>query len=283
MGFIAQKLARLVVVVFAVSALTFLMLALLPGDVVYALAGQDASAQDVAAIRQELGLDRNILVRYLDWIGGVVQGDFGHSLRSKEPVLEAILGRLPVTVELLILAQLLALLLALPTGIVSAYKAGSKIDRALTTAGFGMISVPGFALAITLIFLFAIRLHWLPATGFEPFSEGLWANLRTMVLPALSIALIEWVGLMRILRSDMIATLQEDYITMARAKGLPTSRILLHHALRPSSFTLVTILGLQVGGLIGGAVIIENIFALPGIGRLLVNAIWARDFMIVQG
>jgi peptide/nickel transport system permease protein len=138
-------------------------------------------------------------------------------------------------------------------------------------------------MALVGIYLFAIQLHWLPATGYVPIAYGFWANIRSFILPALSIALIEWVVLMRVLRSDMISTLQQNYILMARAKGLPPWKVLLHHALRPSSFTLVTVLGIQIGRLLGGAVIIETIFALPGIGRLLVNAIYSRDYMVVQG
>jgi peptide/nickel transport system permease protein len=146
-----------------------------------------------------------------------------------------------------------------------------------------MISIPPFVMALVLIFFVALRLDLLPATGYTPLSEGLWDNLRTFILPALSIALIEWVSLMRLLRNDMIVTLQEDFIAMARAKGLPAWHILLRHALRPSSFSLITILGLQIGTLIGGTLIIESIFALPGIGRLLLTGIFSRDYVVVQG
>ncbi|MDP6351803.1 MAG: ABC transporter permease [Alphaproteobacteria bacterium] len=281
--FVTLKLLRLIGVVFAVSALTFVMVAMLPADIAYDIAGQDATPAQIEAIRAELGLDQNVLVRYGHWLMSLAQGDMGRSFRSDEPVLDAIWSRLPVTIELLVLSQVFALLLAIPAGVYCAYRAGSRFDRVLGSTGFGMISVPTFVLAIVLIYLFALRLEWLPATGYEPFSEGVWANLRTFVLPSLSIALVEWVPLMRTLRSDMIATLKEDFISMAKAKGLPAWRILTRHALRPSSFTLITILGLQIGGLIGGALIIETIFALPGIGRLLINAIYARDYMIVQG
>ena len=234
-------------------------------------------------IRAELGLNEPIGWRFIDGVGKLLHGDLGRSFRSDEPVTEAILSRLPVTLELLFLSQVFALALAIPAGVYTAYRAGGRLDRLLGSLGFAMISVPVFVLAILLIYFFALRLGVLPATGYEPLSEGLWANLRTFLLPSLSIALVEWVPLTRILRSDMIATLKEDFISMAKAKGLPPWHILLRHALRPSSFTLITILGLQIGGLIGGALIIETIFALPGVGRLLINAIYARDFMIVQG
>jgi peptide/nickel transport system permease protein len=283
MRFIGFKLLRLIGVVVAVASLTFFMVALLPGDLAYELAGDEATPEQIAMIRAELGLNEPIGWRFIDWVGKLLHGDLGRSFRSDEPVTEAILSRLPVTLELLFLSQVFALALAIPAGVYTAYRAGGRLDRLLGSLGFAMISVPVFVLAILLIYFFALRLGVLPATGYEPLSEGLWANLRTFLLPSLSIALVEWVPLTRILRSDMIATLKEDFISMAKAKGLPPWHILLRHALRPSSFTLITILGLQIGGLIGGALIIETIFALPGVGRLLINAIYARDFMIVQG
>jgi peptide/nickel transport system permease protein len=283
MGFIWNKIVRLVLVVLAVTALTFLMVNLLPGDVADMIGGQVASQEDIQTIRKDLGLDRNIIVRYVTWLGHLIQGDLGQSYLTQESVLRVIMIRLPVTVELLVISQFLTLLLALPAGIFSAYRNGSFLDRLISIGGFATLSIPGFVMALVGIYLFAIQLRWLPATGYTPLSYGFWANIRSFILPALSIALIEWVVLMRVLRSDMITTLQQNYILMARAKGLPPWKVLVHHALRPSSFTLVTVLGMQIGRLLGGAVIIETIFALPGIGRLMVNAIYARDYMVVQG
>ena len=283
MQFFWKKILRLILVGLAVTALTFLMVNLLPGDVADMIGGQGASQEDIQAIRKNLGLDRNILVRYVTWLGHLIQGDLGQSYLTQESVLRVIMTRLPITVELLIISQLLTLLLALPAGIFSAYRNGSFLDRLISIGGFATLSIPNFVMALVGIYLFAIQLRWLPATGYTPLSYGFWANIRSFILPALSIALIEWVVLMRVLRSDMITTLQQNYILMARAKGLPPWKVLLHHALRPSSFTLVTVLGMQIGRLLGGAVIIETIFALPGIGRLMVNAIYARDSMVVQG
>jgi peptide/nickel transport system permease protein len=283
MAFIWKKILRLVLVSLAVTAMTFLMVNLLPGDIADMIGGQAASQEDIKAIRKGLGLDRNILVRYVTWLGDLFQGDLGQSYLTQESVLHVILTRLPVTVELLVISQIFTLLLALPAGVFSAYRNGSLPDRLISISGFATLSIPSFVMALVGIYVFAIQLCWLPATGHTPFSYGFWANIRSFILPALSIALIEWVVLMRVLRSDMITTLQQNYILMARAKGLPPWKILLHHALRPSSFTLVTVLGMQIGRLLGGAVIIETIFTLPGIGRLLVNAIYARDYMVVQG
>jgi len=283
MRYLAGRLGHLLVVLFAVTFVTFILVNVLPGDIAYDIAGLDASEAEVQAIRLDLGLDRPAVVRYIEWLGGVLTGDWGQSYRTGEPVIEAIMSRFPVSLELVIIAQIMALLLALPLGIISALRANSRFDRIVTTAGFFCLAVPNFMMAIILIYIFGLWLHWLPVTGYESLSEGLWANLRNFILPALSFALAEWTLLARVLRSDMIGVLQEDYISMARAKGMPLRRILWVHALRPSSFSLITLLGLQVGALIGGSIIIESIFALPGVGRLLVGSIFARDFLVIQG
>ena len=230
-----------------------------------------------------MGLDQPILIRYVGWLGHILQGDFGRSFRTGQTVLQAVGERLPVSLELMILAEFLGLLIGVPLAIACAARSGSAFDRFMTSTAFGMLSVPSFLAAILLIYLFAVELHWLPATGYVPLSEDVIGNLRFFVLPALTLALAEWPGIMRVLRSDMIATLQEDYIALARAKGLTPRRILFVHALKPSSLTLVTITGINIGRLIGGAVIVETIFALPGIGRLLVSAIGTRDLVILQG
>jgi len=198
-------------------------------------------------------------------------------------VLQAVAERLPISIELMLLAQLGALAIGVPVAIICAARSGGPFDRFMTGTAFGMLSVPTFLSAILLIYLFAVELRVLPATGYVPLAEDPLANLRFFVLPSLTLALAEWPGIMRVLRSDMIATLQEDYIALAKAKGLTPSRILFVHALKPSSLTLVTVTGINIGRLIGGAVIVETIFALPGIGRLLVSAISTRDLIILQG
>lgn len=274
---------RLVIIVFVVTALTFLMINLLPGDVAYEIAGREATAEDIQVVRRQLGLDDSLPVRYVKWLGKCLTGDLGTSFRTRQQVLDEIIARLPVTIELMLFAQIFALTAAIPAGIASAYKSGSWIDKSLSATSFATMSIPNFVMALVLIYLFAIELRWLPATGYIPISQGLWPNIRSFVLPAMSIAMIEWVPLMRVLRSDMITTLQQDFILMAKSKGLPARHILIRHALRPSSFTLITLVGIHVGHLIGGALIVETIFALPGIGRLLVGAIYGRDYNMVQG
>jgi len=283
MRFLLTRSLHLAAVVLTVSLLTFAIVDLLPGDAAHVIGGADSTPEEIEQIRRRLALDRNPAARYAAWMGRVLRGDLGHSYLTGTPVLDTLAERLPVTVELVVVSQLMALFLAIPAGIASASMVGTRVDRLVSAAGFVTLSIPSFVMALLAVYLFAVRLHWLPATGYVPLSVGLWANLRSFVLPGLSIALIEWVVLMRVLRGDLIATLQQNYILLARAKGLPRWKILLHHALRPSSFTLVTICGIQVGRTVGEAVVVETIFALPGIGRLLLEAIYNRDTLMVQG
>src|ERR1700712_2121071 len=283
LGFVARRLLYLVPVLVAVSLLTFLMASLLPGDLAYVILGDQATPEKVEALRHDMGLDQPIWIRYFGWLWNILQGDFGRSFRTGQTVLQAVLERLPVSIELMLLAEIAGLAVGIPLAIACAARAGSGFDRFMTGTAFGMLSVPTFLSAILLIYLFAVQLRWLPATGYIPFAEDPAANLRCFVLPALTLALAEWPGIMRVLRSDMIATLQEDYIAMAKAKGLKPARILFVHALKPSSLTLVTVTGINIGRLIGGALIVETIFALPGLGRLLVSALYTRDLIILQG
>ena len=283
LGFLARRIGYLVPVLLAVSLLTFLIASLLPGDLAYAMLGDQATPEAVALLRHDMGLDRPIWWRYLHWLGGILQGDFGRSFRTGESVLGAILARLPVSLELMLLAEIVGLAIGIPLAMQCAINSGGAVDRFLTGVAFAKLSIPNFMIAILLIYIFAVELRILPATGYVPFAEDHLGNLRAFVLPALTLAFAEWPVLMRVLRSDMIATLQEDYIALAKAKGLKPIRILFVHALKPSSLTLVTVAGINIGRLIGGTVIVESVFALPGIGRLLIAAIYTRDFMIMQG
>jgi peptide/nickel transport system permease protein len=283
LNFVVRRLLAILPVLLAVSLLTFLIASLLPGDLAYVILGDQATPENVAALRRGMGLDQPLWWRYLSWLGHVLQGDLGRSFRTGQTVLQAVSERIPVSLELMLMAEFIGLLIGVPLAIACAARAGSAFDRFMTGSAFAMLSMPSFLLAILLIYLFAVELHWLPATGYVPFTEEPLANLRFFVLPALTLALAEWPGIMRVLRSDMIATLQEDYIALAKAKGLKPSRILFVHALKPSSLTLVTVTGINIGRLLGGTLIVESIFALPGIGRLLVGAIYTRDLVILQG
>lgn len=283
MPWLARQVMRLVVVLLCVTLLTFFIVNILPGDVAIVILGSLATPEDIAGLRADLGLDRPMLVRYADWLGSALSGDLGRSYRNGEPVAQAILDRLPVSLQLMVMAQVIALGISIPVALLSVRKPGGLFDRLSASAAFGFLAMPNFMLGIVLIYLFSVTFDLLPATGFTPMSEGLWNNFESMILPSLTLGLIEWTVLMRVLRSDLLTTLKEDFILLARAKGLPPWRVLLQHALRPSSFTLITILGLNIGGLIGGAVIVEQIFALPGVGRLLLGGIFNRDLILVQG
>ncbi|GMP10948.1 MULTISPECIES: ABC transporter permease [Bradyrhizobium] len=283
LNFVVRRLLAMLPVLLAVSLLTFLIASLLPGDLALVILGDQATPENVAALRRDMGLDQPLWWRYLSWLGHVLQGDLGRSFRTGQTVLQAVAERIPVSLELMLMAEFIGLLIGVPVAIACAARAGGAFDRFMTGSAFAMLSMPSFLMAILLIYLFAVELHWLPATGYVPFTEEPLSNLRFFVLPALTLALAEWPGIMRVLRSDMIATLQEDYIALAKAKGLKPARILFVHALKPSSLTLVTVTGINIGRLLGGTLIVESIFALPGIGRLLVGAIYTRDLVILQG
>ena len=281
MRFLAARLAQFVVVLIVVSAVAFLLLNHLPGNPVITLLGPAATPQAVALLTQQLGLDKPAWLRYFIWLGNALHGNLGSSYVNHQPVLTSIQQRLPVTLELLVFSQLIALALAVPLGILSALRPNRIVDKLSSGAAFGLLSAPGFILAELLVYLFAVRFNLFPATGYVHLTENPLENIRSLTLPSLTLGLGSMAVYMRVLRTDMIATLQQDFITMARAKGLPTWWILLRHALRPSTFTLVTVGGLNVGTLIGGAFIIEYIFQVPGIGLLTINSIYARDYLVV--
>lgn len=277
------QVLTLLVILLAATALTFIITNVLPGDAAVAILGDSATPADIASLRTELGLDRNVVVRYVDWLGHALHGDLGKSYRTREHISTMIGDRLPVTLELIVLTQLIALGFAVPAGILAAYRSRTKVDSALATVSIGLLSTPAFVKGILLIYLMSVLLGWFPASGFKSLSDGLGANLHSLALPAMTLALAEIPVYMRLLRADMISTLQQDYILVARAKGLSVREILLGHALRPSSLSLVTVVGINLGRLVGGAVVIETLFALPGIGQLLVNAVYQHDQFVIQG
>ncbi|MBN9111469.1 MAG: ABC transporter permease [Pseudonocardia sp.] len=281
---VRRRLVHLLIVLIAVTFLSFVVIDLLPGDAAVVVAGDNATPAQVAQVRTDLGLDRPMLVRYVDWLGGVVTGDLGRSFRTGQPVTEALAQRIPVTFELTIIAQVLALLIAVPLAIYSAYRPGRFVDRTSMTLGFGAAAMPQFVFGMVLIVLFAGGLtSILPATGYTSFFTDPLGNLRTIILPCLTLMIAEAAVYRQLLRSDMISTLQEDYILMARSKGLGPRTILLRHALRPSSFSLITLSGVNIGRLLGGTVIVETLFAIPGLGQMIVQAVFNRDYMLLQG
>jgi peptide/nickel transport system permease protein len=278
-----SKLLRLLPVLLIVTFAAFSMVRLLPGDPARSFLGPEAPEEQVSLLREEMGLDQNIVVGYIGWLGDVLTGDLGESYRTGQRVTEALGERFPVSLELMVLAQLFALAIAIPVGVLTAQRAGGAFDRVWSGFAFGTIAVPGFVLGLLLIYLFPVRLGVLQISGYTRLTDDVAGNLGSLVLPAATLGLLQVAIYSRVLRSDMIATLQEDFVAMARAKGLPTRRILLGHALRPSSFSLLTLAGLNIGQLLSGAVVVEFLFGLPGIGMLMIDSILSRDLMMLQG
>lgn len=270
-------------VLFLVSIIVFMLIRMIPGDPVLIMLGEEATLEVRAALRHELGLDRSIPVQYAVWVGRVIRGDLGRSIRTHQPVLEAIIQRLPVTFELTLLAMVISLSSALPVGIVAAMFRGSRVDMISTAAALVGISIPNFFLAIVLIFVFALKFGWVPPMGYTPPWQDLAANLKAMILPAMTLGIGAAAVVARHIRSSFLEVLGQDYIRTARGKGLREHRVIFTHALKNALIPVVTIVGLQFGGLLGGAIITETIFGLPGVGRLVIASIFERDFPLVQG
>lgn len=274
----------LVSTLLAVSIGAFLLTSLLPGDPAAALLGQSGvTPQALAQVRHQLGLNQPLPVRYIHWLGHVLQGNLGFSLVQQQSVSSILTTHLPVTIELVVLSTVISLVLAVPIGILTAYHAGRLTDQVVSTLTFVGLAVPTFVVALVLVLLLAVDVHVFPASGWVALTASPFSNLRSALLPSVSLALPQVAILSRVLRSDMVTTLQQDFIWMAQAKGLRTRRILFVHAFKPSSLALVTVAGLQVGFLLGGTVIVENLFGLPGLGQLMVTSILSRDLIVVQG
>jgi peptide/nickel transport system permease protein len=281
--YVAQRLAVLVPTLFIVSILIFGLQQLLPGDPAMALAGEEHDPAAVAAIRAKYHLDRPLVVQYGIWIGNVLRGDFGESLRNKIPVSELLVSKLPVTAELAVCSMLIALGLGVPLGIVSAVRKGRAIDLAANFVALSGLSVPHFWLGIMLILLFAVRLGWLPASGYVPPWENLRLNLTTILLPSFVLGTGVAGVMMRHTRSAMLETLSTDYVRTARAKSVSERMVVVKHALRNALIPVITLGAIEFGRLLSGAVLTEQIFAIPGFGKLLVDGVFNRDYAVVQG
>lgn len=280
---IASRLMAAIPVMGVVAIFVFLMLRLSPGDPAAILAGDAATPETIAAIRAGLGLDQPIWVQFVHWIGDLAQGDLGRSVLSKQPVMHMIADRVEPTLSLAIVTLVFSVIVAVPIGIIAAWKQGSWIDRsimALSVAGF---SVPVFVLGYILIYVFSIRLDLLPVQGFTPLRDGLWPFLQNLILPTLALSFIYIALFARITRAAMLEVLGEDYIRTAHAKGLPESAVLTRHALRNAAIPIVSVIGIGFALLVGGVVITETVFNIPGLGRLVVDAVLARDYPIIQG
>lgn len=281
--FALKRLLRSLIVILLATFLVRALLALAPGSIAVVLLGENATPQALAELEARLGLDRSLPAQYLTWLGDVLQGDFGTSLLTQQPVMTSIAARLPVTLEIALLAQVIALGVAVPMAVAAANRPGSVVDRISTVLASVALSVPAFVAAPVLVYFLSVHAGLFPVTGWTKLSRGLWENLRGALLPAIAVALPEIAAFQRLLRTDLGATLSEDFVEAARARGLPRRYVLWRHALRPSSFSLVTLAALGFGRLLGGTVIVEALFALPGLGQLLVQAITSRDVIVVQG
>ena len=279
------RAAHLVGVLFAVSFLVYLLMDLMPGDTAEVLASQldNPSPEAVEGIRQSMGLNDPFLVRYLHWLFDALQGDLGSSYRTGQTVITAVLDRLPVTLQLMVMVEVLSLLVAIPLATLAATKRDSMFDKAVATITFGLQSMPNFMVAVVLIYVFALQLQVLPAIGYVPISSGLGESLRSLTIPTLALSAGLIPVYVRMLRGEMVRTLQEDFILMARAVGLSPWTILTRYALKPSLPTLISVVGVNVGVLVGGTIVIEQISGLPGIGTLLFTSITAQDYVMVQG
>jgi peptide/nickel transport system permease protein len=281
-----RRLVQIFVVIVLVTFFASMLIRLLPGDPTDTLIGF-ASPEQKAQVREELGLNDPVHVQYGRFLDDFFTGETRYYQSSGraiggEKVWDRLGTALPVSLQLMFYAQTLALLFSIPLGILAAYRSGTRLDKGMSTGAFALLSLPNFVLAYILIYLFAVQNDYFPTSGYTEFGENLSEHFKSMFLPAVSLAVGQIAIYMRLLRSDMIQTLQEDFITMARAKGLSTRRILLRHALRPSSFSLLTVAAINLGALIGGAVILEVIFQLPGVGLLIFQAVNERQYVALQ-
>ena len=281
--YLVKRLAQIVPTLVFVSMLIFGLQQLLPGDPAKILAGEEQDPNVIAHLRVKLHLDDPLPVRYAYWIGGVFKGDLGESLRTQQPVLELVLQKLPVTIQLAAMAFAIALLIGIPTGIIAAVGRGTWWDSAANAIALWGISTPNFWLGILLILLFSVQLGWLPASGYVSPFEDLRANLSSMIMPAFVLGNALAAVLMRHTRSAMLQVLSSDYVRTARAKGLSERSVVLKHALRNALTPVITLGALELGTLLSGAVLTEQVFTIPGFGKLIVDSVFNRDYAVVQG
>ena len=280
--YVIRRLLLLIPTMIGVTLIVFLMMRFIPGDPVTNMMGEMFSQEDADKLRQELGLDQPLILQYLKWLAFLVRGDWGHSLFTNQAVLTEILYRLPVSLELLLLSTIVSLLIALPAGIIAAVRPNSWQDYTAMMTAMAGVSLPEFFLGVLLFLLFALVLGWLPVAGYIPLTENWLANLRHMVLPMVTLGLPRAALLTRLVRASLLEVLKMEYVTTARAKGLGDGVVILKHALKNALIPTITVVGLQVGFLIGGAIVVETVFAIPGIGSFGIDAIIKRDYPQVQ-
>jgi peptide/nickel transport system permease protein len=282
-AYFIRRLLSTVIVMAGVAFFVFSLLYLTPGDPAAVIAGDIATEEDIRRIRASLGLDEPFLVRFGSWAWGLMHGDLGTSIFTKLPVTHLIAQRIEPTVALTLCTLFVAVLVAVPLGVLAAWRAGSWIDRSVMAVSVLGFSVPVFVLAYALILTFSVSLEWLPVQGYRPISEGVWEWLRHLILPSVALGTVYMALIARITRASMLEVLSQDYVRTAQAKGLSTTQVLGGHALKNAAIPIVTVIGIGVALLISGAIVTETVFAIPGIGRLTVDAILRRDYPIIQG
>jgi peptide/nickel transport system permease protein len=281
--FLVQRAAISVVTLFVISMIVFTGVRMIPGDPARVMAGNEADEAGLEEVRQKYGLQDPIAFQYLRWVSLALRGDLGESIRTRESVVKTVATKLPITIELAFLSLLVAVSIAIPAGVLAAVRRNTVWDLVTSGASLGGVSIPNFWLGIMLILLFSVRLGWLPASGFAPFWESPLGNLQRMIMPAFVLGTALAAILMRQTRNSMIEVMSADYIRTAYSKGLAGRIVVFRHAIRNSLIPVVTILGLQMGALMSGAVVTEQIFVVPGFGRLIVEAVFTRDYPLVQG
>jgi peptide/nickel transport system permease protein len=282
-AYIVRRVLATIPVMVIVALFVFSLLYIAPGDPAAIIAGDQATPADIARIRVSLGLDRPFLVRFGDWAWHILHGDLGTSIFTNLPVTHMIAQRIEPTVSLMVLTLVFSVLIAVPLGVIAAWKQGSIIDRLVMVFAVFGFSVPVFVMGYVLAYVFALQLDWLPVQGFTPIEDGFWPFLRNLILPSLALGLIYIALIARITRATMLEVLSQDYIRTAKAKGVGQRAVLFLHALKNAAVPIVTVIGIGVALLIGGTVLTESVFAIPGLGRLTVDAILRRDYPIIQG
>jgi len=278
-----KRLLAILPVLFLVSMMAFLLIHLVPGDPAANILGPFAPKEEIQLLRHKLGLDQPVLIQYISWLKQVVQGEMGESITTGRPVLEMILTRLPLTLTIAVLATAISIVIAIPLGVLAAVKQNSKIDLFAMFTAFSGISIPSFWLGIMLIYLFSVKLRWLPSIGYVPITENFQEAMKFLILPAGAMGLNLAAVVTRMVRSSMLEVLRQEYIVTARSKGLSELAILVKHGLKNALIPVVTVIGLNFGYLLGSTVVIEQVFTLPGVGSMVITAILGRDYPVLQG
>lgn len=283
LAYITKRLLSLIPVLAVVTISIFLIIHITPGDPAAAILGMEASQEEIQQLNQDLGLDRPILEQYTSWVANVFKGDLGDSIFMNQPVSEAIAEHITPTLSLAILAQVIAIILAIPFGIIAAYKRGSIADYTLMGISLLGMALPSFLLGLFLMLFVGVKLQWLPVAGYEPLSSGFWEHMKYLILPGISLGTIQAALITRMTRSSMLEVLNLNFIKTARSKGLHEMKVLFKHAFRSAFLPILTVIGQTFGTLVTGAVVVEAIFNIPGLGQLILNSIARRDFAVIQG